>query len=110
MSFEDDVRRLSQEEGLFDREIAEKLDTYRVKVSRCRQKHNIPRPNLNNRRDKQHRCKRCGRIKLIRRKEKCMDWYCDSCAPLARADLLERKRKYMRTYKGKKVGVTRGER
>lgn len=102
MSFEHDVRRLSQDEGLFDHEVAEQLNTYRVKVTRCRQKHNIPRPNLDNRKDKEHRCKRCGGVTLVRRKQKAQWWYCDACKPLAREELLERKRQYMRTYEGPK--------
>lgn len=105
MSFHDDVRRLSQDEGLFDHEIADQLNTYRVKVTRSRQKNNIPRPNLANRKDKEHRCRRCGEVHLIRRKDRAQG-YCDTCKPLAREELLERKRQYMRAYKGKKVGDT----
>jgi hypothetical protein len=107
MSFVDDVRRLSQEEGLFDHEIAKQLNTYRVKVTRCRQKHNIPRPNLANRKDKPHRCKRCKEVRLIRRRERAQG-YCPECREIAHRELLERKRKYMRKYiSQKKAGESK---
>ncbi len=93
--FANDVWRLSQDEGLFDYEIAEQLQTYRVKVSRCRKKFHIPRPKLANRRDKEHKCYRCGKTRLIRRRQRAQG-LCPDCRAISRENLLERKRIYMR--------------
>lgn len=92
------VEYLSQKEGLHDWEIAEVLETYRVKVSRCRMKYNIPRPVLTNRKDKPHRCKRCGRVQMIRRTEHAYG-FCSECRQISREKKAQYKRNYMRMQK-----------
>lgn len=64
------IRHYSQEEGLHDHEIAEKLGCSRATVNRKRQLHEIPMANLSNRQDKKCMCEYCGYAYTIRRKER----------------------------------------
>lgn len=89
------VKHLSQEEGLFDYEIADQLGCHRVTVTRIRARYKIPRPNLNNRKDKKQVCKRCGLVTYIRRKERIRK-YCPRCQRIRNEERKEQKRKYMR--------------
>lgn len=97
----DEIRRLSQEEGLIDREIAEVIGCHRVTVSRIRLRDNIPRPNLANRKDKEQVCKRCGKSELIRRKTRLLK-YCDDCRVIHVEECKEKKRLYMKDRHRKK--------
>lgn len=65
-----EIRRLSQEEGLRDAEIADIIKYNRVSIQRIRQDYNIPTYNIQNRRDKDCVCPQCGNHYLIRRCEK----------------------------------------
>jgi transcriptional regulator with XRE-family HTH domain len=65
-----EIRRLSQDEGLRDDEIAKLIGCSRATVNRERSKHNIPTANLANRKDKICTCRVCGREFVIRRKER----------------------------------------
>lgn len=96
-----EVRRLSQEKGLFDYEIADLLDKHRVTITRCRETHGIPRPNLDNREDKLQVCRMCGREEYIPRKQR-VKGYCQSCKKIAVESRNRKKRTYMKTYTKKK--------
>lgn len=74
----EEIRRLSQDEGLHDHEIAELLGVSRVTIARQRAANNIPRANLENRKDKTFVCQGCRETITIARKER-KKWYCDSC-------------------------------
>lgn len=63
----DEIRRLSQQEGMKDNEIAEYLGCSRATVNRARKQHNIPKANLMNRQDKRYRCACCGGEAFVRR-------------------------------------------
>lgn len=89
------VRELSQDEGLFDHEIAGILQCHRVSVARIRNKYGIPRPNLLNRKDKIQVCKKCGIQGVLRRKERIRK-YCPSCQRIRNEERKEQKRLYMR--------------
>lgn len=89
------IRDLSQREGLIDREIAERLGCHRVTVTRIRLRDNIPRPNLNNRHDKEQVCKLCGKVELLQRKHR-IKKYCADCKKISDAQRSEKKRIYMR--------------
>jgi hypothetical protein len=65
-----EIKRLSQDEGLRDDEIADIIGCSRATVNRERCKHNIPTANLDNRKDKKYVCRGCGKEHLIRRKER----------------------------------------
>lgn len=91
-----DVRTLSQQEGLFDYEIAEKLQCSRVTVTRIRKRHDIPRPDLAQRKDKEQVCKKCGTVSYIRRCEHVRK-YCSTCQQQRALDRKAQKREYMRT-------------
>lgn len=91
----DEIRRLSQEEGYIDSEIADVLGCHRVTVTRLRHKHNIPRPNLLNRKDKKQTCKKCGREELIRRRERVRK-YCFPCQNEQSAARRHKNKLYMR--------------
>lgn len=65
-----EIRRLSQEEGLKDSEIADIIKYNRVSVQRIRNENNIPTYNKDNRKDKDVICPQCGNHYLVRRKEK----------------------------------------
>lgn len=63
------IRRLSQQEGMNDAEIADYLGYSRATVNRARKDNQIPRANLANKLDKRYRCQECGQEAVIRRKE-----------------------------------------
>jgi len=73
----EEIRRLSQDEGLIDKEISTILGIHRVTVTRIRKKHEIPVARLKNRKDKIIHCTKCGQTFIIRRKERRRA--CDSC-------------------------------
>lgn len=64
-----EIRRLSQEEGLKDSEIADIIKYNRVSVQRIRQDNGIPTYNIENRKDKDCICPHCGNHYMIRRCE-----------------------------------------
>ncbi len=66
----DEIRRLSQEEGLRDIEIADIIEYNRVSVQRIRRENNIPKYNIKNRKDKEVICPQCLQHYMIRRSEK----------------------------------------
>lgn len=74
----EEVRRLSQEEGLNDRQIAERLGCSRVTVTRIRKRHDIPTCEKCNRRDKVYTCLSCGEKIYIMRKER-RRAFCEKC-------------------------------
>lgn len=74
----DEIRRLSQEEGLSDVEIAQILGISRVTVCRVRKQYGIPRANRANRKDKVYVCAECKREIAIARKER-KQRYCPEC-------------------------------
>ena len=74
----EETKRLSQDEGLTDKEIADMFGCSRATINRTRQKHNIPTAKLENRMDKQYTCTFCGEVVTIRRKER-KKRYCDNC-------------------------------
>ncbi|AIY85331.1 hypothetical protein U729_3267 (plasmid) [Clostridium baratii str. Sullivan] len=74
----DEIRRLSQEEGLNDLEIAKILGCSQSTVSRARSSNNIPRYNVRNRKDKSYVCLSCNKEIFIARKEK-VKLYCPEC-------------------------------
>lgn len=65
-----EIRRLSQEEGLKDAEIADIIKYNRVSIQRIRNEHNIPTYNKDMRKDKRAVCPQCGNEYFIRRIEK----------------------------------------
>lgn len=73
----EEIRRLSQEEGFKDSEIALLLGVCRATVNRARMEHKIPRANLSNRKDKLSYCNKCKTPFIIRRGEKSR--ICDHC-------------------------------
>lgn len=75
-----EIMRLSQDEGLYDHEIALLLGVHRTTVIRTRQRFKIPKAFLGNRKDKVAYCTACGASFLIRRRlsrRKCFN-----CVPL----------------------------
>ena len=64
-----EIRRLSQEEGLRDGEIAEAIKYNRVSVQRIREEYGIPKYNISMRKDKKVKCCWCGKEYMIRRCE-----------------------------------------
>lgn len=66
----DEIKRLSQEEGLKDNEIAELIGYHKVSVARIRKEYNIPKCNMSNRKDKEVICPLCHKKYFIRRNEK----------------------------------------
>lgn len=73
-----EILRLSQEEGLFDPQIASVLGLSRVTVFRVRKECNIPKANVMMKKDKKYVCGECGKTVIIRR---CEDKkiVCDDC-------------------------------
>ena len=65
-----EIRRLSQEEGLKDSEIADIIKYNRVSVQRIRNENGIPTFNKEVRKDKRAVCPQCGDEYFIRRNEK----------------------------------------
>ena len=66
----EEIRRLSQEEGLKDNEIADIIKYSRVGVQRIRQENGIPTFNKDVRKDKEVVCPQCCGHYFIRRNEK----------------------------------------
>lgn len=78
----EEVRRLSQEEGLNDREIGETLGGIpRVTITRIRERNNIPRCNKDNKMDKSYVCLNCKSTIYIRRKDR-RQAFCPVCQKL----------------------------
>lgn len=73
------VRELSQEFGLNDRQISEILGCERATITKLRKRHSIPVCNLKNRMDKTYVCAKCGETITIRRRERRMA-FCSKCA------------------------------
>lgn len=76
----EEIRRLSQEEGYRDNEIASVLGIHRSTVIRIRQQYSIPRAKLKNRKDKVCNCASCGLTFIIRRGE--VSRKCPQCKSL----------------------------
>lgn len=74
----EEVRRLSQEEGLNDGEIAEKIGCSKSTIGRVRADNNIPKCNLKNKKDKSYICSSCSKQVFIARREK-VKLYCKEC-------------------------------
>lgn len=83
-----EIRRLSQEEGLKDDEIADIIKYNRVSIQRIRNENNIPTYNKEMRKDKKVICPQCGNGYLIRRNEK-PGICCSKCAETANAKIEE---------------------
>lgn len=73
-----EVRRLSQEEGLNDTEIAKLIGCSRATVVRARKQNNIPSCNVMNKKDKTYICGICGKTVTIRRCER-RQYACSEC-------------------------------
>ena len=72
------IEYLSQNEGLKDDEIAERIGCSRATINRERKKNKIPTANLANRVDKHYVCKGCNKMITIRRKDRKQN-YCPDC-------------------------------
>ena len=83
-----EIRRLSQEEGLKDSEIADIIKYNRVSIQRIRNEHGIPTYNKDVRKDKKVICPQCGGDYLIRRNEK-PGICCPKCTEIANAKIEE---------------------
>lgn len=79
-----EITRLSQEEGLYDHEIAMLLGVHRTTVIRTRKRFDIPKAFLGNRKDKIAICSSCGASFLIRRKQTRRK--CFVCEPLVNGE------------------------
>lgn len=86
----DEVRRLSQEEGLRDKEIAEILGMGYYTVWRIRKLNGIPKANLKMRKDKKYVCKRCGAEYVVRRCER-RPRYCEMCRGVIKQEKIEKR-------------------
>ena len=74
-----EIKRLSQEEGLKDTEIAEIIQYNRVSVQKIRKAYDIPTYNKDVRKDKSVTCPICKSNYFIRRKEQ-PGICCPACA------------------------------
>lgn len=76
-----EIRTLSQDEGMSDKEIGLIMGIHRVTVTRVRKKYDIPKAILDNRKDKLVHCTKCRKPFIIRRREKDIRgvYYCDDC-------------------------------
>jgi hypothetical protein len=74
-----EIKRLSQEEGLNDAEIANIIQYNRVSVQKIRKAYNIPRYNKDIRKDKAVICPICNSTYYIRRNEQ-PGICCPACA------------------------------
>ena len=74
----EEIRRLSQDEGFKDWEIANVLGIHRVTVTRIRTRNNIPTCDKRNRKDKTYKCVNCGETIYIRRKDR-RQAFCKKC-------------------------------
>ena len=75
------VRHYSQEEGLNDTEIADKLGYSRKTIVWIRKENSIPKCNLENKRDKAQLCFECKKPYFVRRKSKIGEEVCPDCGP-----------------------------
>lgn len=73
-----EIKRLSQDEGMSDKEIAVILGCSRATVNRTRLANKIPTANLSNRKDKSYTCTFCSNVIVIPRKER-KKRYCGDC-------------------------------
>lgn len=73
-----EIERLSQEEGMNDREIGAILGCSRATVNRVRVRHNLDKANLSNKLDKTYVCGSCKKEIVIRRKER-RKFLCPDC-------------------------------
>lgn len=64
-----EIRRLSQEEGLNDIEVGSRLGYARGSVQRIRRQNGIPKNDVSKRKDKPCMCMKCEKIFHIRRCE-----------------------------------------
>lgn len=96
----DEIRRLSQGEGLADVEIAERLGLSRVTICRVRRAFDIPRANRDNRRDKSYACSNdgCEKIVTIARHER-KQRYCPECKAAIELERRQRRREQQRARK-----------
>lgn len=80
----EEIRRLSSDEGMTDKEIALMIGVHRVTVSRIRKKYKMPKAVLSNRKDKRVHCTKCRKPFIIRRREKDTKGHykCDDCKSL----------------------------
>lgn len=76
----EEIRRLSQEEGMNDREISALFGVHRTTVARIRSANGIPKCNVLMKKDKVSYCNRCHERFIIRRGQK--RHLCFNCAPL----------------------------
>ena len=74
-----EIRRLSQEEGLRDAEIADIIQYNRVSVQKIRKAYDIPTYNKEMRKDKNITCPVCKSVYYIRRNEQ-PGICCPACA------------------------------
>jgi DNA-directed RNA polymerase subunit RPC12/RpoP len=65
-----EIKRLGQDEGLNDMEIAKILGCSRATINRTRREYDIPKANLKNKRDKSYVCVDCKKTVYIRRCER----------------------------------------
>lgn len=77
----EEIRKLSQEEGLKDHEIADIIKYNRVTIQKLRKLNGIPTCNLQMRKDKSVVCPQCFQSYYIRRCEK-PGVCCPQCAEL----------------------------
>lgn len=75
----DEIIRLSQEEGLNDRQISEIVGCTRVTVTRIRKRNSIPTCEKCNRKDKSFKCLNCGSTIYIRRRDR-RKAFCEKCS------------------------------
>jgi len=75
------IRMLSQDEGRNDTEIAEEIGYSRKTVVQIRRLNQIPKCNLNNRRDKPMLCYGCKNPYFVRRGSKIGEEVCPICKP-----------------------------
>lgn len=73
----EEIRRLSQDEGMKDIEIALMLGIHRTTVTRVRIANDIPRAKVINRKDKRLTCNQCGERYIVRRWERI--YRCPTC-------------------------------
>lgn len=73
-----EIEYLALQEGMNDRMIADKLHCDRTTVTRIRRRYNIPKCNVNNRRDKSYICVGCNKKVFIKRCEP-KRLLCDEC-------------------------------
>lgn len=74
----DEIKYLSTERGLNDRQIAEIMKCKRETITRIRNRNNIPKCNLDNREDKTFICGICSKKIFIKRKDS-LKYLCDNC-------------------------------